>query len=175
MISRMFEKSPRRSRILFGIAAVVIALATSLWLVRGGLGGRPAPQESKPIGTPEVPGSCTKQTATRLVEDFFARWNDYDVSGVAGLFSSGVSFHDNVGGKQATLTGHDALRRYLADRFVLGDQFSNVVADIPENPSPARANPTVSFVRSVGAAMYRGNAKLVCADDLLRDVVMSAR
>jgi hypothetical protein len=26
----------------------------------------------------------------------------------------------------------------------------------------------------VGTTTYRGNAKLVCADDLLRDVVMSA-
>jgi hypothetical protein len=122
----------------------------------------------------EVPGSCSKATAARLVGDFFAKWNDHDVDGVVGLFSASVSFHDNVGGKQAMLTGREALRRYLGERFLLDDRFSNVVTQIPEIPSPARANPTVSFARSVGATTYRGNAKLVCVDDLLRDVVMSA-
>src|SRR6266550_4639593 len=47
-------------------------------------------------------GSCSKQTATRLVEDFFARWNNHDAAGTAGLFSSTVSFNDNIGDKRTT-------------------------------------------------------------------------
>lgn len=119
-------------------------------------------------------GSCSKQTATRLVDDFFVRWNNHDAAGTAALFSSTVSFNDNVGDKRTTLNERGALQRYFADRFALDDRFSDVVAQIPENPSPASANPTVAFVRSVGTTTYRGNAKLVCADNLLRDVVMSA-
>jgi hypothetical protein len=124
-------------------------------------------------GTLEVPGSCSKQTAARLVDDFFARWNNRDAVGTAALFSASLSFNDNIGNERTTLSERSALQRYLADRFALGDRFSNVVAQIPENPAPARANPTVSFMRNVGATTYRGNAKLVCVDDLLRDLVMS--
>jgi hypothetical protein len=124
-------------------------------------------------GTLEVPGSCSKQTAARLVDDFFARWNNRDVVGTAALFSASFSFNDNIANERTTLGDRSALQRYLADRFALGDRFSNIVAQIPDNPSPARANPTVSFMRNVGTTTYRGNAKLVCVDDLLRELVMS--
>jgi hypothetical protein len=160
--------------LLFFDVPVTLASPLDRREVLDGEGKQVPMRASNPIATFEVPGSCSKETATRLVGDFFMKWNDRDANGAAGLFSLRVSFHDNVGGKQTMLTGRDALRRYLADRFVLEDRFSNVVADIPENPSPTRANPTVSFARSVGATMYRGNAKLVCVDDLLSDVVMSA-
>lgn len=164
----------RMQWLLLGVLAVIATAAACLWVFAGGLRGGQGPQAS-PTGTPAIPGSCTKQTAPRVVEEFFVKWNDRDVGGVTSLFSSDLSFHDNVAGSQAMLLGHEALRRYLADRFLLGDRFSNVAADIPENPSPARANPTVSFLRSVGGTTYRGNAKLVCGDGLLRDVVMSAQ
>jgi hypothetical protein len=167
-------RSSRRSRILFGITTVVALLATYLWVVGGGIGGLPVPQGVPSTRSVELPGSCTRQTAARLVEEFFAKWNDRDVAGVARIFSPSVSFHDNVAGHSALLSGQDELRLYLTGRFELDDRFSNVIADIPENPSPTAANPTVSFMRSVGTATYRGNAKLVCVDDLLSDVVMSA-
>jgi hypothetical protein len=170
-----WARSARQTWVLFGITTVVASLATYLWVVGGGIGlGGVGPPRVAPTGTPELRGSCTKQTATRLVEDFFVKWNDRDVGGVARLFGSGVSFHDNVAGQQTMFVGQEALRRYLTDRFALDDRFSDVIAAIPENPSPASANPTVSFVRRVGTVTYRGNAKLVCADDVLRDVVMSA-
>lgn len=171
-----WARSARQTWVLFGVTTVVALLATYLWVVGGGigLGGDGRAPSVAPTGTLELRGSCTKQTATRLVEDFFVKWNDRDVGGVARLFSSGVSFHDNVAGQQMMFVGQEALRRYLTDRFALDDRFSDVIAAIPDNPSPARANPTVSFVRRVGTVTYRGNAKLVCADDVLRDVVMSA-
>ncbi len=129
----------------------------------------PAPSASLSIG-----GSCTKQIAGKLVDDFFAAWNARDAGRVAGLVSPDFSLHDSVGGKTRDLVGRDDLLRYLAERFALEERFASLQAAIPENPSSSSANPTASFVRTVGGTTYRGNAKLVCANNVLIAVVMSA-
>jgi hypothetical protein len=129
----------------------------------------PAPRPTSLVG-----GSCTKQIAATLVDDFFGAWNARDASRVAGLFSSDLSLHDFVGGRSRDLVGRDELQRYLAERFTLGDRFSDLAISIPEHPSASSANPTASFVRTASGTTYRGNAKLVCANDVLVDVVMSA-
>jgi nuclear transport factor 2 (NTF2) superfamily protein len=129
----------------------------------------PAPSPTVVLG-----GSCTKQIAAKLVDDFFAAWNARDASRVAGLFSSDLSLHDFVGGRARDLVGREALLRYLPERFALDDRFSDLVKSIPENPSVSSANPTVAFMRTASGTTYRGNAKLVCANNLLIDVVMSA-
>jgi hypothetical protein len=129
----------------------------------------PAPSPTSLVGE-----SCTKQIAAKLVDDFFGAWNARDASRVAGLFSSDLSLHDFVGGRSRDLVGRDELQRYLAERFTLGDRFSDLAISIPEHPSASSANPTVSFVRTASGTTYRGNAKLVCANNVLVDVVMSA-
>jgi hypothetical protein len=129
----------------------------------------PAPSPTSLVG-----GSCTKQIAAKLVDDFFAAWNAHDAGRVAALVSPDFSLHDSVGGKTRDLVGRDDLLRYLGERFALEERFSSLQAAIPENPSSQSANPTASFVRTVGGATYRGNAKLVCANNVLIAVVMSA-
>jgi SnoaL-like domain len=116
-----------------------------------------------PSPTPPIGGSCTKQVAARLVDDFFAGWNARDASRVLGLFSSDLSLHDLVSGRARDVVGRDDLQRYLTERFALGDRFSDLAISVPENPSVSSANPTVSFSRIAGGTTYRGNAKLVCA------------
>lgn len=127
-----------------------------------------------PQPTLQLAGSCTKDAASSLVDDFFASWNARDAGHVAALFSPGFSFQDNVGGKSIDLSGHDDLRRYLGERFSVDDRFSSLAISIPEDPSATGANPTVSFMRMAGGVTYRGNAKLVCANNLLIGLVMSA-
>ncbi|MDP9281251.1 MAG: nuclear transport factor 2 family protein [Chloroflexota bacterium] len=108
------------------------------------------------------------------MDDFFAGWNARAAGRVAGLFTADLAFHDNVGGKVRDLVGRDDLQRYLTERFALDDRFSGLTISIPENPAPAAANPTVSFVRTAAGTTYRGNAKLLCSGDVLAGVVMSA-
>ena len=136
--------------------------------------GSPGDCDPAPSASFSIAGSCTKQIAGKLVDDFFAAWNARDASRVAGLFSSDFYLHDSVGGRARDLVGRDELQRYLTERFALGDRFSDLTISIPENPSPSSANPTVSFVRTANGTTYRGNAKLVCVNNMLVDVVMSA-
>ena len=119
------------------------------------------------------PTLSNRAMCARLVDDFFAAWND-DAGRVVGLFTVQLEFHDSVGGRARDLASRDDLQRYLTERFALDDRFSGLTISIPENPAPAAANPTVSFVRTIGATTYRGNAKLVCAGNVLTGLVMSA-
>jgi hypothetical protein len=144
------------------------------WILAACLLAACASSTPTPSATHELGGSCTKEAARRLVDDFFASWNARDADRVAALFSPGFSFFDNVGGKRSNFSGHDALRRYVAGRFALDDHFSSLAADIPENPSASSANPTVSFVRTASGTTYRGNAKLVCSNNSLIGFVMTA-
>ena len=121
-----------------------------------------------------IGGGCTRQAATTLVDNFFASWNAGDAARVAGLFGPTFSFYDSVASERTTVSARTDLQRYLASRFALNDRFSSILADIPENPRPSGANPTASFVRTTTGATYRGNAKLVCDDNVLVGVVMSA-
>ena len=120
------------------------------------------------------PTLSSRATCAKLVDDFFAAWNAREAARVAGLFTTDLEFHDSVGGRVRDLARRDDLQRYLAERFALDDKFSGLTISIPENPAPAAANPTVSFVRTVGGTTYRGNAKLVCSANVLVGVVMSA-
>ena len=120
------------------------------------------------------PTLSNRATCAKLVDDFFAAWNAREAGRVAGLFTPELEFHDSVGGRSRDLARRDDLQRYLTERFALDDRFSGLTISIPENPAPAAANPTVSFVRTAGGTTYRGNAKLVCAGNVLSGVVMSA-
>ncbi len=120
------------------------------------------------------PTLSNRAICAKLVDDFFAGWNARAAGRVAGLFTVDLAFHDNVGGKVRDLVGRDDLQRYLTERFALDDRFSGLTISIPENPAPAAANPTVSFVRTAAGTTYRGNAKLLCSGDVLAGVVMSA-
>ena len=120
------------------------------------------------------PTLSNRAICAKLVDDFFAAWNAREAARVAGLFTADLNFHDSVGGRARDLVGRDDLQRYLTERFVLDDRFSGLTISIPENPAPAAANPTVSFVRTAGGTTYRGNAKLICSGDVLLGVVMSA-
>lgn len=120
------------------------------------------------------PTLSNRLICAKLVDDFFAAWNAHEPGRVAGLFTADIAFHDSVGGTARDLVRRDDLQRYLTERFALDDRFSGLTISIPQNPAPAVANPTVSFVRTAGATTYRGNAKLVCDGDFLTGVVMSA-
>ena len=120
------------------------------------------------------PTLSNRVMCAKLVDDFFAAWNAREAARVAGLFTADPNFHDSVGGRARDLVGRDDLQRYLTERFTLDDRFSGLTISIPENPAPAAANPTVSFVRTAAGATYRGNAKLVCSGNVLVGVVMSA-
>ncbi len=122
-----------------------------------------------PSATLSNRASCAK-----LVDDFFAAWNAHEAARVANLFTPDLTFHDSIGGRVRDLVGRDDLRRYLDERFAVDDRFSSLTINIPENPAPAAANPTVSFVRTASGATFRGNAKIVCADKVLIGLVMSA-
>ena len=121
------------------------------------------------------PTLSNRVMCAKLVDDFFAGWNARESSRVAGLFAAELEFHDSVGGRARDLASRDDLQRYLTERFALDDRFSGLTISIPENPAPAAANPTVSFVRTAAGTTYRGNAKLVCSGNVLAGVVMSAQ
>ena len=120
------------------------------------------------------PTLSSRATCAKLVDDFFAGWNAREAGRVAGLFTVELAFHDSVGGSARDLARRDDLERYLTERFARDDRFSGLTISMPENPAPAVANPTVSFVRTAGGTTYRGNAKLICSGDVLLGVVMSA-
>jgi hypothetical protein len=120
------------------------------------------------------PTLSNRALCAKLVDDFFAAWNAREPARVVGLFTTQIEFHDSVGGRARDLASRDDLQRYLTERFALDDRFSGLIISIPENPAPAVANPTVSFARTAGGTTYRGNAKLVCAGNVLSGVVMSA-
>ena len=120
------------------------------------------------------PTLSNRAICAKLVDDFFAAWNAREAGRVAGLFTAELEFHDSVGGRVRDLARRDDLQRYLTERFAFDDRFSGLTISIPENPAPAAANPTVSFVRTADGTTYRGNAKLVCSGNALVGVVMSA-
>ena len=126
---------------------------------------------STPVPSPTL---SNRAICAKLVDDFFAAWNAREAGRVAGLFTAELEFHDSVGGRVRDLARRDDLQRYLTERFAFDDRFSGLTISIPENPAPAAANPTVSFVRTADGTTYRGNAKLVCSGDVLLGVVMSA-
>ncbi|MBI3538053.1 MAG: hypothetical protein HY070_10915 [Chloroflexi bacterium] len=120
---------------------------------------------------------CTKNRVEFLIGTFFQAYNSRDKSGVIALFKiddAQFQYYDNIAGRVADIRDRLTFERYLENRFNQLDEFHVTQINMPEQPAPFKANPTVSYTRRSMEGMFQGNIKFVCVSGYIIGFVTTA-